>query len=249
MKLGKLPARTNATVLKLGSYLDDSLRQRIPIDFGYDHAVAAYPDLGNDERAVSVWAGAAYETLLWAREGGGSIEFDAASVASDYETVSGYDPLQPETDLGTDLQTAASYRRRIGIQDAAGHRHRVGAYIALTPGDPAELAAATYIFGAVGIGLRMPDYAVDDILAGRPWDVRHGVPPLAGGHYTPVVARRGGHFYAVTHGRVHQLTEMFYRRYCDEAIAYLSPAVLATPGMRGFDAERLAADLKAFVRR
>lgn len=250
MKLGKLPARTNATFLNLSSYLDPALRQRIPADFGYDHTVVDYPMLGNDELAVSVWAGAAHETMLWARERGEVVEFDADAVASDYAAFTGWDRDQPETDLGTDLQGAASYRRRVGIVDSTGQRHRVGAYVSLVPGDPDELAAAAYIFGAVGVGWRLPEYAVEDISAGRPWEVRHGMPPLAGGHYTPVVARRGGLFCALTHGRVQQVTEMFYRRYCDEAIAYL-PADLLDEGAAapGLDIERLVRDLKAFVRR
>ncbi|MFD4442533.1 hypothetical protein ACFWPK_22460 [Nocardia sp. NPDC058519] len=251
MRLGKLPARINATMLNLSSYLDPALRQRIPADFGYDHTIADYPMLGADELAVSVWAGAAHETLLWAREAGDDVEFDADTIASDYAACTGYDKSQPETDRGTDLQAAASYRRRAGIVDTAGRRHRIGAYVSITPGDPDELAAAAYIFGAVGVGWRLPAYAVEDISAGRPWDVRHGMPPLAGGHYTPVVARRGGFFYAITHGRAQEFTERFYRRYCDEAIAYLPPDLLGAGAANapGLDIDRLVRDMKAFVRR
>lgn len=250
MKLGKLPARVNATQLKLSTYLDPAVLPRIPSEFGHERAIADYGMLGNDEIGDCVWAGAAHETMIWAREAGRDVGFDTVAVTSDYRAVTGYDPDDPSSDRGTDMQEAASYRRRLGIIDSAGIRHRVGAYVALTPGDPEQLAAAVYIFGAVGVGLRLPTYALDEFDARKPWDVRHGVPDIAGGHYVPAVAKRGGRFCVVTWGRVQEMTVGFYRRYCDEAIVYLSTEILAAGhSPEGFDLAQLQADLKVFTRR
>lgn len=251
MRLGKTPARINATMLKLATYLDlGTILPLIPAEFGHQHLEADFPMLGNDQYANSVWAGAAHETMLWQREAGVEVTFSAGSVLSDYATVTGFDETNPVTDQGTDMQVAASYRRRIGLLDATGRRHRVGGYVSLTQGDPDLLAAATYVFGAVGVGLRLPEHALDDFAAGKPWDMRSGVPAVAGGHYVPVIARRGGLFDVVTHGRPHQMTEMFYRRYCDEVTVYFTPEFLAAGyAPPGFDRDRLLADMEAFTRR
>ena len=250
MKLGKLPARINATQLKLSAYLDTAVLPKIPAEFGHERAIADYGMLGNDEVGDCVWAGAAHETMIWAREAGRVVEFSTGSVESDYSALTGYTPGDPATDQGTDMQAAASYRRRIGVLDATGQRHRVGAYVALTPGDPDELAAAVYIFGAVGVGLRFPEYAMDEFRDRKPWEVRHGTPKIAGGHYVPVVARRGGRFCVVTWGRVQEMSGGFYRRYCDEAVAYLSTEML-TSGVspEGLNLTQLQTDLQAFTRR
>lgn len=250
MKFGKLPARPNATVLKLANYLDASVLPKIPAEFGHEKAIDAYGMLGNDEVGDCVLAGAAHETMIWGKEASLSFEFDTAAVESDYTALTGYNPDDPSSDKGTDMQAAASYRRRIGVVDTAGNRHRVGAYVALTPGDPDELAAAAYIFGVVGIGIRVPAYAEDEFNAKQPWDVRHGNASIIGGHYVPVVARRGGNFCVITWGAVQEMTVGFYRRYCDEALVYLSTEML-TAGVspEGFNLAALQADLKTFTRR
>jgi len=251
LKYGKLPARINSVHLKLATYFDHTaVLPKIPAEFGHDHLITDWGMLGNSQFGNCVWAGAAHETALWCREAGHTTTFSEGSVLGDYAAVTGFNPADPGTDQGTDMQEAASYRRRIGVLDAQGKRHKVAAYVALTPGDPDQLTAAAYIFGAVGVGIRVPDYAESEFEAGTPWNVRHGLHPIAGGHYLPVVGRRDGMVDAVTWGRVHPMTVGFYRRYCDEAIVYLSTEML-TAGVspEGFDLDRLRADLRAFTRR
>lgn len=252
MKLGKLPARINSVHLKLATYLDTaSILPRIPAAFGHENLVTDFEMLANNEVSDCVFAGAAHESMLWCREAGHTVTFSNDCVLSDYSKVTGYNPEDPSTDQGTDMQVAASYRRRIGVQDATGRRHKIGAYVALTPGDPDQLAAASYIFGAVGVGLRFPGYAMDEFEAGQPWAVRHGVPKIEGGHYIPVCGRgANGNFHAVTWGRVQEMTPGFYRRYCDEALVYFSTEFL-TAGVspEGFARDQLLTDLQAFTRR
>jgi hypothetical protein len=250
-KYGKTPARINSVQLKLADYFDHaSVLPKIPAEFGHENLVHAWEMLGNDEFGDCVWAGAAHETMSWCADAGQKPVFTPDSVLSDYTAVTGFNPDDPSTDQGTDMQVAASYRRRVGIVDATGKRHKVGAYIALTPGDPDQLAAATYIFGAVGVGIRVPDYAEAEFDAGKPWDVRHGNPKILGGHYISSLARRSGNFCVATWGAIQEMTPAFYRRFCDEAIVYLSREFLtAGRSPEGFDLAQLTADLKAFTRR
>lgn len=251
-RLGKKPARINSVHLKLSAYLDTAaILPKIPAAFGHENLVPEFGMLGNNSFGDCVFAGAAHETMLWSREAGNNTAFTTASVLSDYAALTGFDENDPATDQGTDMQQAASYRRRIGIADATGRRHRVGAYVALTPGDPDQLAAAAYIFGSVGVGLRFPDYAMDEFDAGQPWALHHGTPKIEGGHYIPVCGRGvNGNFHTITWGKPQEMTEGFYRRFCDEAIVYFSPEFL-TAGVspEGFDRAQLLTDLQAFTRR
>ncbi|MET8648399.1 hypothetical protein [Nocardia aurea] len=204
----------------------------IPADFGTEHRDV---DFSSVAAAPSVWAGFAVEVMLAAREVGRAVEFSAESL-----------PVE----VGTDLQAAASYRRRIGIQDVTGQKHRVGAYVNVTTGDPDQLAAAAYVFGSVGVGLRIPDHAVEDFDAGRALTDRRGVPPILGGLYVPVVGRASGNFLAVMSGKVVEFTPGFYRRYCDETICYFSEEIMTAPtAPPGFDRAQLLIDLQAFTRR
>lgn len=244
MILGKLPARINSVTLRLSAYLDlAAVAALIPEEFGPEGV--EFDALGADQAACDVWSGFAVETTLAAREAGLEVEFTAESVLADYAAATGYIPGDPATDRGTDLQEAASYRRRIGIADATGRRHRIGGYVSLTQGDPDQLAAAAWIFGAVGVGLRVPDYAVEGA-----WESRLGVSPIVGGAYVPVIGRRGGNFLAVSRGEVREMSPLFYRRYCDESLVYLSEEFMisATPPS-GFDRAQLLIDLHAHTRR
>ncbi|MEV0357093.1 hypothetical protein AB0H71_13630 [Nocardia sp. NPDC050697] len=250
LRLGKLPARINSVHLRLSTYLNvPAVSPLIPAAF-----VPELPDLpmlGADETACGVWAGFAYEVTLASREAGAEVGFSAGSVLSDYTAAVGYDPADPRTDVGSDLQVAASYRRRIGVLDNTGRRHRVGAYATLTIGDPDQLAAAAFIFGSVGVGLRLPGHALDDLAAGRAWESRQGLPAVVGCHYVPVVGRaENGNFLALAWGRVQEMSPMFYRRYCDEVLVYFSEEFMTAPASPpGFDRAQLLIDLQAFTRR
>lgn len=250
MRLGKTPARMNATVLKLSDYLDHAeIAPHIPVEFGPDGG--DWGVNGNDLYQTCVWAGAARETELWSRDAGFAVTIDTEQSLADYATVTGFDPGNPKTDLGTDVQVAASYRRRVGLLDTNGVRHRIGGYVSLIQGEPDQLAAATYVFGAIGVGLRFPDYAQEEFEAGSPWAVRYGVPKMLGGMYVPVTGRgANGNFRVIAWGRMHEMQPSFYRRYCDEAICYLTPEFLrAGAAPLGFNRARLLADLEAFTRR
>src|SRR5207342_1380181 len=134
-----------------------------------------------------------------------------AAVLSDYSAAAGFDPSDPiNTDNGTDMQEAASYRRKTGVVDADGNRHLIDAYAAIEPGDVDTLMLSTYLFGAAGVGIRFPISAMQQFDAGQPWDVVTGS-RIDGGHYIPVVGRNSaGHLLCVTWGRLHAMTVQFF---------------------------------------
>jgi hypothetical protein len=191
-KLGKRPARPWQALgkkFRLGTYLaEPAMLPTPPQVFGHQNLVAQWDMLANDRYGCCVWAGAAHETMLFAEEAGNTVAFTNDGVLSDYAAVTGFDPNNPSTDRGTDLQNAAAYRRKTGIIDAAGKRHTVAAYLALDPGNTDHLLMAAYLFSAAGIGLSLPSSAIDQSKKGETWDVVTGS-PSEGGHYVPLVGR------------------------------------------------------------
>lgn len=247
MKLGKKPARLGSIRFRLTDYVDLSKLPTPPADFGHGDSLSDWSMFANDTVGDCVFAGAAHETMLWRKQGGIYFKFTDSNVLSDYSALTGYNPADPNTDQGTDMQQAAEYRRTVGIVDALGWRHRIVAYLALQVGNLAELYVATYLFDAVGFGFRFPASAMDQFDKGQPWDVVTGS-PIEGGHYVPVVGRRNGLIDLITWGKLQTMTERFAANYCDEVVAYLTVENLRsgkTP--EGFDFKSLRADLAALA--
>src|SRR5882672_5425867 len=110
-RLGKLPARPNAIKHKFGSFFD---AEELPVPslvFGRPDLIKDWGMLANDRISCCVLSGAPHETMLWNAWAGEPIpQFTDENVISDYSAVTGYDPNDPSTDNGTDMQVAAAYR-------------------------------------------------------------------------------------------------------------------------------------------
>jgi hypothetical protein len=243
LMLGKTPARTDAVKLKLAKYIDASALPKPPAEFGHERLVTNWGMLGNDTAGCCVWAGAGHEVMLWNREAGKTANVTTTSTLRNYSLVTGYNPNDPSTDQGTDMELAAKYRRATGLLDADGNRHKIGAYVALDPGDLDQLWYATYLFDGVGLGVEFPAQWMDAFNAGKPWDaVRH--PKVEGGHYITQVAKRDGNGTIITWGQPTPLTPRGYQQFNDESLAYLTEEKLTNgKSLEGFDLATLRKDL------
>jgi hypothetical protein len=245
LRLGKKPATTDHRDLKFASYLTAKLPTP-PRTFGHEKLIGAdqWDMLGNDRAGCCVFSGAGHETMLWTKAAGNPVQFSDRSVLSDYAAVTGFDPITGSGDNGTNVRDALKYRAKTGILDSVGRRHKIGAYVALEPGNWTHLLAALYLFGAVGIGIEFPASAMDQFNAGKNWSVVRGS-SIEGGHYVPLVGRRSV-TRLVTWGQCIGMTQGFYLKYCDESWAILSPEYLkAGRSLEGFSLAQLQADLKA----
>jgi hypothetical protein len=247
-RLGKLPARPDAVQLKMTRYLVPGELPTPPADFGHDAVVDNWQMLGNDTVGDCVIAGGLHETMLWTANGSTQAKASTAAAIKNYSAITGYDPSagpvgSNPTDQGTDMQAAASYRRKKGLIDAAGKRHKVGAYLAIEPGDLEQHFLAMYLFGAIGIGVKFPESAMAQFHAGKPWTVVKNS-KIEGGHYVSGVARRAGELIVVTWGREQVVDPAFLTKYNDESIAYVSTEYLRKgKSPEGFNAAQLKADL------
>lgn len=244
-KLGKRAARPGSVKLAFRKYANLSVLPTPPAEFGHERLVITpWGVLGNNRVGNCVWAGAAHETMIWNLEAGSLVGFTDEGVISDYSAATGYDPSDPTTDQGSDMQAAASYRQKVGIVDSQGRRHKIGPYLSIPIGDEEAHLVASYLFGAVGIGIYFPDYAMDQFTQHLVWDVKDGGEVL-GGHYVPLVARRAGNWVASTWGQLQPMTDQFFRKYNEESLVYLSPEMFEAGGksLEGFDYEQLRDDL------
>src|SRR6478752_3721205 len=248
LRLGKLPARPDAVQLKMTRYLIPATLPTPPGEFGHDAAIADWEMLGNDTVGDCVIAGGLHETMLWTVNGSVEATMSTAAAIKNYSAITGYRPSagpvgDNPTDRGTDMQVAASYRRKKGLVDAAGKRHKVGAYLAIDPGDLEQHFLAMYLFGAIGIGVKFPASAMAQFRAGQPWTVVKNS-KIEGGHYVSGVARRGGELIVVTWGREQVVDPAFLTKYNDGSIAYVSAEYLRKgKSPEGFNAAQLKADL------
>lgn len=249
VRLGKRPATHDRRDLRFVDFAATGELPKHPARFGHEKAVEAdgWGMLANDKHGDCVFAGAAHEHMLWERAGGAlnPAPFRAADVLSDYGAVTGFDPKTGDNDNGTIVREAMSYRRRVGVLDGRGQRHKIGAYLALEPGNWDHLLEAVYLFGAVGIGIEFPASAMDQFNRGAPWDVVSGS-RVEGGHYIPLVAKRD-RLVCVTWGKTQEMTKRFYVKYCDEAWALVSPELLNASGEtpEGLDLAELNAALRS----
>lgn len=245
LKLGKKPARPGAVKLKLSTYLDTSALPTPPDEFGHEGLVSDWLMLGNDTLGDCVIAGALHEHMLWNAEAGKPINVNDACAVRNYSAITGYNPAIPSSDQGTDITVAAEYRRTTGLVDADGIVHKIGAYVALDPGDLTQLWYALYLFDGVGIGVELPSQWMDAFNAGRPWDAVTR-PSIEGGHYISGAAKRAGNATVISWGRGVQLTPAGYQQFNDETLAYLSEEKLVNgKSLEGFDLDQLRADLDA----
>lgn len=242
LKLGKLPARAGAVSFAFADFFDAKKLPAPPKEFGHHSVVEDFHMLGNDTWSNCVWAGAAHETMVWSLEGGRPrARFLTKNTLADYAAVTGFNPLKPDSDQGTDMVEAAEYRQKTGILDATGRRHKVNGFVALRIGNFEQMVLATWIFGATGLGFEMPAQAMDQFDRRQVWTVP-SKPRIEGGHYVSGVGRdKNGNLLIVTWGKVAAVTPQFYGRFSDEAICYLSLETLNSKDLspEGFDISEL----------
>jgi hypothetical protein len=227
--------------LKLKDYLTAPLPTPPP-NFGWDYLVKDWGMLANDSVGDCVIASGLHETLLWRASAGQPTNLTPQCALDNYSAITGYDPAKPSTDQGTDMQTAANYRVKHGLVDADGNTHQIAVWIGITLD---QLAAVTWIFGAVGIGIQVPAYCQDQFSAGQPWTVQKANAKIEGGHAIPVVGDANGMFKVVTWGQIQLVDPNFLAQYMDEGFCYLSTEELANGvNLDGFDLAQLQDDVK-----
>lgn len=231
-KLGKKDARPTRGLM-YGSIFNPDMLPTPPKIFGHELLLSSgvWGMLGNDSAGDCTLCDAAHQTMLWSLEGGSRCaQFTTAGVIADYSAISGYNGTEA-TDTGCDMQDVANYRHNIGVADSNGIRHKIQSFASLKAGNLSQLAQATYIFGAVSVGVQLPSSAESQFDNGKPWSVAAN-DTIEGGHCITIVGMNSeGNFLLLTWGRLHAATPAWLSAYMDEAIAPLSLEMLNAKGV------------------
>ena len=225
-KLGKKSARKWAVAARFSDYFHVANLPTPPAVFGGPPPNLNWEGmLGNDRYGNCVCAGAAHETIYWDTFSKNPITtFTAACVLSDYSAVTGFNTNDPYSDEGTDMGVYASYRKKTGILDAHGKRHKVSGYLGLQVANINELILAAYLFNGVGFGFEFPSSAMSQFNSGSQiWSVVSKNSQILGGHYVNVFGRNAaGNILLSTWGKTWSMTPQFAQYYNDETIAWVS---------------------------
>jgi hypothetical protein len=242
--LGKLPAREDGVLFQFASYFSKPDLPKPPAVFGVWQHFWNVHSFQNENIGNCVMAGAANETASWFHDIGKWVSFTDENVISDHTVLTGYDPIR-NYDPGADMSVAAEYRRKTGIVDHNGIRHKIDAYVKLPKKDFDSLKIAMYLFGAAAIGFLMPDYGMEDFANNTPWNAKK-YKKIIGGHYVPGVGiDADGDIVVITWGKYQKMTRKFYEKFSDEACGYFSfERLLNRTSPEGFQAEKLISDLK-----
>jgi hypothetical protein len=174
---------------------------------------------GNDLYGCCVFSDCAHQEMLRTANVGNISIPSTADVLALYTAVCGFDSTNPNTDTGADELTVIQYLTANGWLG-----RKLDASANLDPKHIDQIKWVICLFGACRLGVNLPNSAVDQFNAGKPWDYIPGS-PLAGGHDVPVVQYDGaGMFYIVTWGKLQPITQAFMTAHYEDGTPYIEEA-------------------------
>lgn len=248
---GRLPAQPARPHLRLTPYLEPTstpLPKR-PASADWLGRVPEWPMYGNDRYGDCTFASPGHMIQAWTTYGQATtVTIGEDAVLAGYSALTGFTPDDPSTDQGAYIQDVMGYWRKTGIGG-----HKILAYAAVDVRNLDEIEMALDLFGAVNVGINLPESALDQFDAGQPWDVVRGS-RNAGGHCVPVgrytdAGTTGDSLACVTWAKVQPLTQAFWEHYVDEAWIAITEDWVNANGTNplGLNLYNLGQDLQALT--
>jgi hypothetical protein len=147
--------------------------------------------------------------------GNTEVKSTAAEVLALYSAVTGFNPNDPSTDQGAEMQAVRDYWRRNGVT-LGGKPDKILLFADIEHQDHMLVKWCIDRFGAVALGINFPASAMDQFNAGKPWDVVKGS-QIEGGHAITAIGYDDKYLYIVTWGQVQKMTWAFHDAYTEEA--------------------------------
>lgn len=222
-RLAPHPEDTHPRV-KLAPALNKAVLPPPPASVNWYSTITDWPMYGNDSAGDCVEAEMGHHEEVFSFFGAGTlVEVTDRDVIGVYSAITGYNPSDPSTDQGTNIQDAMSYWRKSGI---AGHK--IAAFAQVDVNDITEVKTALALFGPLSIGVNFPASGMDQFNSGRPWDVVTNDGGIEGGHCVCLVGYDADYYYVITWGAVQKMTPAWWRKYVEEAWAPLSGEWVST---------------------
>lgn len=213
MKLGRLPNDPSKRRLYL-----HHLPAVPPASVNFYSSIAGGGMLGNDQYGDCVFAANGHMVEQQTAVGSGSeVAVSTADVLAEYSRVTGFNPNDPSTDNGAQVQDGLNDLRKNGV---AGFK--IAAFAQINVSDMTTVKNAIAEFGSVDIGINLPNSAMDQFNAGQPWDVVANDGGIDGGHCVLVCGYDSAYLYLYTWGQLQRMTYAFWNAYVEEAWAPIS---------------------------
>jgi len=239
IRFGKRPAKRDSRNLMFASILRAPPPLPAEYDFDVNHKGIPTPMFGNDHYGDCVTAGRAHQTLRFEKA-----EQNRLLKITDQDVLKEYFAETGGGDSGLVVLDSLKEWRKHGWR-AAGRRYRIKAFAQIDPGVHTQIKRAVYMDVGTGLGLELPDSALTQYFAGKPWEVVRGKAGKPNPHnrhyvYMPGYTRHGP--VCVTWGRKLQMSWAFLGKYCDEAYAIID-AIDTPKKKRAVDVAKLDAFL------
>ena len=242
LKLGKHPPVNDDRTLRFGDYVTEALPPA-PASVTYYQRVPTWPMYWNNKYGDCTSAAAGHMVQNWTANAGTEVTPLDQTVLSFYEHFVG---TPPPPDAGCDMLSVLKYWRQSGLD-----QHKVRAFASIQLQNQSEAQNAIFLFGALYIGVALPEFAVQGDMSTVPWvvppdgPVGNAAPNPKNGHCIPAAGYDAQQLWVITWGELKSMSWDFYNAYADEAYAVLSADFIeksgGTPG--GFDMATLEKDL------
>jgi hypothetical protein len=164
--------------------------------------------LGNDNYGDCVEAGNGHVVMQQTFIGQGTeASITTEEVLAEYTRITGFNPNDPDTDQGTELQAGLDDFRKNGVNG-----HKIAGFAQLDPSNLDDVKLAVSEFGAVSIGFEFPASAMNQFNQGQPWTFVNGS-PIEGGHCVIVMGYDSDWLYVLTWGAVQKMGYDFWNAY------------------------------------
>ena len=246
-KLGKREKRIDNRTLQLNKY---TVKTAPPPKKNWLTGIPSIPMYLNDTLGCCVIACMAHMLDQWSYLTTGKIiGFTNDQITAMYTAIGGYNPHAPlvngqnPTDNGCDMLTAMKYWRTNGFCG-----HKIAGFAEVNTTSPTEFERAICWYGSITIGVNLPlaiqslsDWPAPPNLVGD-W-----APGSWGGHCVDSAAYFPGTQTVETWGSELQMSDVFFKSYCDEAYVVFFPGWVMANGQSpsGLNVQQLQADLAA----
>lgn len=181
LKFGRIRPETKPR-LNFGNYLAKGFAapQNPP---SVDYSPAAFHSLSlvykNDQLGDCVIAGGAHVRGVTSGNAGNEVIFTDDQIVSMYSNACGYNPRNPNSDMGCNEQQVLDYWTNVGFIDGV----KLAGWCGVDASNPQECMTALYLFENLFFGMSMPDAWLDNMPQsdGFVWDVA-GRPDYNNGH-------------------------------------------------------------------
>lgn len=231
-RLGKLPALNDPRQLQLANYKTAALPLP-PSSKGWGQKISSWPMFKNDVLGDCTCAAVGHMEQVWTSRNAGLWNPVDKDVLDLYWATG-------TQDTGRYINQVLNYWRENGF---GSRKSKIDAYVGVNPKVTVDVKQAIWLFGGIYVGVNLPVSAQTQ----KVWSVatgQNGEPGSWGGHAINITAYTSTYLTCITWGQRQTMTWGFFRKYCDEAYAILSPNWFTNQkAPSGFDYAALQADL------